>query len=265
MRPAMRSRRRRRAAARRGLRAPGHPRSASSSGAGAAGRRASTVAAAGSPAPGTRRRGARRPPRQRGIVSTARGRSSRPTTRAATSSARSRVPENEGAASGSSSLSWSIGVQIPSGQTAEIQIPLRARAPQVGERAEAERDRAVLGRRVERLARGCAEARERDHVDHVAAAGGPHQLERGERAVDRAQRVDLEQRPAQLLVVLPDVAGDQHAGVVDPDVERARPLARLRAAIARQASASRTSSCEPHAEPPISRRRGLRGPARRRR
>ena len=63
-------------------------------------------------------------PRQRGIVTTGRGESSSDEIRSATRSGVSITPENEAAASGSSSLSSSIGLQIPSGQTAETWIPL---------------------------------------------------------------------------------------------------------------------------------------------
>ena len=63
-------------------------------------------------------------PRQRGIVTTGRGRSSRPETRSATALGLSIVPENDAAASASSSLSSSIGLQIPSGQIAETSMPL---------------------------------------------------------------------------------------------------------------------------------------------
>jgi hypothetical protein len=86
----------------------------------------------------------------------------------------------------------------------------------------------VLGRGIERLARRRPEAGERDDVDHVAPARLAHRLERRQGAVDRSQRVDLEQRPSGLGVVLPDVAGDQDARVVDPHVERPRSLGRHR-------------------------------------
>ena len=215
-----------RAAAAAHARARDRPRSAASSGAGGAGRRASTAARSASRARASRRRAARRRRASAGssaprVVGRAVRRPARRRRRAAAGR-----PRTTGAASGSSSLSWSIGVQIPSGHTAETWIAREPGAAQVRERAERERHRAVLGRGVERLARRRAEPGERDDVDQVPAPGGPHQLERGQRAVDRPERVDLEQRPPQLGVVLPDVAGDQHAGVVDPDVERAGALGR---------------------------------------
>ena len=80
-------------------------------------------------------------------------------------------------------------------------------------------------------------------VDHVAAAGGDHRLQGGDGAVHRPQRVDLEHRPARRLVLLPGRPGDQHAGVVDPEVERAaarrgfggeRPAGRLVAHVERR-------------------------------
>ena len=63
-------------------------------------------------------------PRQRGIVTTGRGESSSSETLSATRSGVSITPEKEAAASGSSSLSFSIGLQMPSGQTAETSMPL---------------------------------------------------------------------------------------------------------------------------------------------
>ena len=102
--------------------------------------------------------------------------------------------------------------------------PLEPGPTQVGERPEAEGDRPVLGGRVESLARRRTESGERDDVDHVAVTDRPHPLERRQGPVDRPQRVDVEQRPARIGVVLPDQAGDQDSGVVDPDVQRAGPL-----------------------------------------
>src|ERR687884_170253 len=52
----------------------------------------------------------------------------------------------------------------------------------VGQRAEAERERGVLRRRVHRLARGGHEPGKRDHVDDMAGVGAAHVLEGGGRA-----------------------------------------------------------------------------------
>ena len=76
----------------------------------------------------------------------------------------------------------------------------------------------------------------------MAAAGGDHRLQGGDGAVHRPQRVDLEHRPPRRLVLLPGEAGGEHAGVVDPEVERAaarrgvggeRPAGRLVADVER--------------------------------
>ena len=86
----------------------------------------------------------------------------------------------------------------------------------------------MLGGGVDRLAGSGDEARERDDVDDVTPARRPHQLQRGQRAVHGAHRVDLEHEPPAALVVLPRAAGHEHAGVVDPDLQRAGPLRRHR-------------------------------------
>ena len=53
----------------------------------------------------------------------------------------------------------------------------------------------------------------------MASAGTAHRLDGGQGAVHRAEGVDLEGQPALVLVLLPDGAGEEDAGVVDPDVE----------------------------------------------
>ena len=229
-------------------------RSAFCSAAVAGGRRASPAAAGAGRGGGRGRRGAACGPRQRGRTRIGRGRSVSLPTAVATCSGVSRRPEKEPAASGSSSLSSSIGVQIPSGQTARELDPLDAGAAQVEEGAEGEGHRRVLARRVVDLARRRDEAGQRDHVDHVPAAGRDHRLERGDRAVHRAERVDVEHRPARRLVLLPGGAGDQDAGVVDPEVERAA---------ARVAAAAATPGRRPRRarRAPIERRADCRSPS----
>ena len=77
----------------------------------------------------------------------------------ATSSGVCIVPENEAAASGSSSLSSSIGLQIPLGADGGDVDALDPGAAQVGEGADREGDRGVLARRVGDLARAPRPAR----------------------------------------------------------------------------------------------------------
>ena len=91
-------------------------------------------------------------PRQRGTVTTGRGRSSTRSTTSATRPGSSSTPENEREASGSSSLSNSIGVHMPSGHTQLMSMPRDAGDAQVRQRRQAEPERGVLGGGVHRLA-----------------------------------------------------------------------------------------------------------------
>jgi hypothetical protein len=86
----------------------------------------------------------------------------------------------------------------------------------------------LLARRVVDLTRRGDDARQRDHIDHVAAAGGDHRLQGGDGAIHRPQHIDLEHRPAGRLVLLPGESGGEHAGVVNPEVESAGPRRRFR-------------------------------------
>ena len=95
---------------------------------------------------------------------------------------------------------------------------------QVSQGPEAERDRRMLCRPVERFARGRSEPGERDDVDHVPAPGRPHGPERRQGPVDRSHGVDLEQQPARVGVVIPHVSGHEDSRVVDPDIEGAGAL-----------------------------------------
>ena len=91
--------------------------------------------------------------------------------------------------------------------------------PQVGHGAQAEPHDGVLRGGVDPLAGHGGEAGERGDVDDLATAVGTHRLDGGQRAVHRPDRIHLDHQAALLLVVLPRGAGEEHAGVVDPDVQ----------------------------------------------
>ena len=89
------------------------------------------------------------------------------------------------------------------------------------------------------LARGGDDSGQRDHVDHVAprpAAIIGSSARDG--AVHRPQRVDLEHRPSRRFVLRPRRAGDQDAGVADPEIVRTTAGRRFAGASARQAASS---------------------------
>lgn len=62
----------------------------------------------------------------------------------------------------------------------------------------------------------------------MTLASRAHALQRSQSSVDRAERVDLEHQPAHLAGLLPRRPGHEHAGVVDPDLERSGALGRGR-------------------------------------
>ena len=96
---------------------------------------------------------------------------------------------------------------------------LDLRRAQVGHGAQAEPHDRVLRGGVDPLAGHRGQAGERGDVDDLSATAGPHRLDGGQGAVHRPDRVDLEHQPALLRVVLPRGPGEEHAGIVDPDVQ----------------------------------------------
>ena len=156
-------------------------------------------------------------------VTTGRGRSRTRSTRSATSPGCSSFPENDIAARVVELVEEHRGPHAVGADAADVDAPL-ARDAQVGEGREAEPHHRVLGGGVHRLAGHRCQAGERGDVDDVAAPGRAHQLEGGDGAVHRAERVDLEHQPARLVGGVPRRPGDQDAGVVDPEVEAVAPL-----------------------------------------
>ncbi len=96
--------------------------------------------------------------------------------------------------------------------------------PQVRQGGRAEAHDRVLRPGIDGLTRHGHQPGERRDVDDVATTRRAHHLQGGDRAVHRPERVDLEHQPPLLVAVLPRRGSDQHARVVDPQVER--PCAR---------------------------------------
>ena len=102
---------------------------------------------------------------------------------------------------------------------ADVDAPDAGQA-QVGRGAEAEAEHRVLGPGVDALARHGDQAGQRGDVDDVAAALPAHPADGAHGAVHDADRVDLDHQATLLRRLLPRRAGDDHPGVVDPDVQR---------------------------------------------
>ena len=160
-------------------------------------------------------------PRQRGRMRIGRGRSVSLPTSVATCAGRQQVAGEGAGGVGVVELVLQHRRPDPVGADGRELDALVAGAAQVEQGAEGEGHRRVLARRVGDLARGGDDAGQRDHVDHVAAAGGDHRLQRRDGAVHRPGGVDREHRAARRLVLLPGEPGGEDAGVVDPEVERA--------------------------------------------
>ena len=161
-------------------------------------------------------------PRQRGRMRIGRGRSVSLPTSVATCSRRQQVAGEGAGGVGVVELVLEHRRPDPVGADGrELDAPVSG-AAQVEQGAEREGHRRVLAGRVGDLAGRGDDAGERDHVDDVAAPGGHHPLQRRHGAVHRPGGVDREHRRAGRLVLLPGEAGGEDAGVVDPEVERAR-------------------------------------------
>ena len=80
----------------------------------------------------------------------------------------------------------------------------------------------VLGRGVDRQAGHRRERGHRSEVDHVhvLATTAPHGVYGRARAPDHPEHVDLGDQADLVVGLVPDLARAQHAGVVDPDLER---------------------------------------------
>ena len=77
----------------------------------------------------------------------------------------------------------------------------------------------MLGGGIDGLARDGTEAGQGGDVDHVSSTVPAHRPDRRNRAVDGAERVDLEHKAPGLVILVPGGPGDEDTGVVDPHIQ----------------------------------------------